>query len=65
MINEEICETYREACYRLDLLENDQHWDTKLAKAALMFLPSQIRTLFSIILTTYTPSDPKNLWEKQ
>jgi len=24
-VNEEICDTYREACYRLGLLENDQH----------------------------------------
>jgi len=63
-VNEEICGTYREACYRLGLLENDQHWDTTLAEAALTCLPPQIRTLFAIILTTCAPSDPKNLWEK-
>ncbi len=63
-VNEEICETYREACYRLGLLENDQQWDTTLAEATLTCLPPQIRTVFAIILTTYAPSDPKNLWEK-
>ncbi|KIH53763.1 hypothetical protein ANCDUO_16097, partial [Ancylostoma duodenale] len=32
-VDGEVCETYREACQRRGLLENDQHWDTTLAKA--------------------------------
>lgn len=63
-VNDEICETYREACYKHGLLENDQHWDLTLNEATLTNSPKQIRTLFAIILTTCAPSDPKGLWEK-
>lgn len=62
-IDGEVCETYREACYRLGLLENDKHWDTTLTEASTTCNPHQIRTLFAIILTTCAPSDPKTLWE--
>ncbi|XP_063901249.1 uncharacterized protein LOC135120859 [Zophobas morio] len=58
------CETYREACFKLGLLENDQHWDNTLAEASETCHAHQIRTLFAIILTTCAPSDPKGLWEK-
>ncbi|XP_063906157.1 uncharacterized protein LOC135124864 [Zophobas morio] len=58
------CETYREACFKLGLLENDQHWDNTLAEASETRHAHQIRTLFAIILTTCAPSDPKGLWEK-
>lgn len=33
-INGDVCETYREACNKLGLLENDQHWDTTLTEAS-------------------------------
>lgn len=59
-----MCETYREACFKLGLLENDQHWDTTITEAAVTCLPNQLRALLAIILTTCAPSDPKNLWEK-
>lgn len=58
-----VCETYRQACLTLGLLENDQHWNTTLTEASLTNLPQQIRTLFAIILTTCAPSDPRSLWE--
>ncbi|XP_063909824.1 uncharacterized protein LOC135127310 [Zophobas morio] len=58
------CETYREACFKLGLLENDQHWDNTLAEASETRHAHQIRTLFAIIFTTCAPSDPKGLWEK-
>ncbi|CAD6227169.1 GSCOCG00011939001-RA-CDS [Cotesia congregata] len=69
-INENECETYREACFRLGLLEGDQHWNTTLTEdimrghlteASLTNYPKQIRTLFAIILTTCAPSNPKEL----
>ncbi|UYV66363.1 hypothetical protein LAZ67_4001469, partial [Cordylochernes scorpioides] len=63
-VNGQICQTYREACFKLGLLENDQHWDNTLAEASETCHPKQIRTLFAIILTTCSPSDPKGLWEK-
>lgn len=58
------CQTYREACQKLQLLENDQHWETTLRNASVSCHPRQIRTLFAIILTTCSPSNPKDLWEK-
>ncbi|XP_036341751.1 uncharacterized protein LOC118751090, partial [Rhagoletis pomonella] len=56
------CQTYREACFKLGLLENDQNWNTTLTEASLTCHPKQIRTLFAIILTTCAPSNPRQLW---
>lgn len=58
------CQTYREACQKLYLLENDQNWEITLMDASVSSHPQQIRTLFAIILTTCSPSNPKDLWEK-
>ncbi|XP_017490266.1 PREDICTED: uncharacterized protein LOC108378484 [Rhagoletis zephyria] len=58
-----LCSTYRQACQHLGLLENDNHWEITLSEAGLSCLPSQLRSLFAIILTTCSPSDPKALWE--
>ncbi|GFX87397.1 ATP-dependent DNA helicase [Trichonephila clavipes] len=63
-INGHVCATFREACQKLNLLENDAHWDISLADASNTAQPQQIRTLFSIILTTCFPANPKDLWEK-
>ena len=63
-VNGQICQTYREACFKLGLLENDQHWENTLTEASETCHPKQIRTLFAIILTTCSPSDPKGLWKK-
>ncbi|GBP32214.1 hypothetical protein EVAR_27638_1 [Eumeta japonica] len=57
-----ICHTYREACQRLGLLENDNHWELTLQEATLTASAEQIRELFAIILTT-NPSNPKQLWD--
>jgi len=59
-----VCETYREACYKLGLLENDQHWDHTLSEGSITSTPYQIRFLFAIILSNCSPSNPKELWEK-
>ncbi|XP_073821564.1 uncharacterized protein [Musca autumnalis] len=61
-INGELCDTYREACQRLRLLENDSHWIYTLEDAVLSSNPHQIRTLFSIIISTCFPSKPTDLW---
>ncbi|GBP57533.1 ATP-dependent DNA helicase PIF1 [Eumeta japonica] len=58
-----ICHTYREACQRLGLLENDNHWELTLQEATLTASAEQIRELFAIILTTCNPSNPKQLWD--
>ncbi|XP_023315517.1 uncharacterized protein LOC111693855 [Trichogramma pretiosum] len=61
-INGQVCETYRDACYKLQLLENDTHWDTALADASNTGTPQQIRMLFAIILVTCFSSNPTILW---
>lgn len=63
-VNNVLCESYRDACQRLNLLENDEHWDNSLADASLAASPYQIRTLFAIIISTCFPSQPLELWEK-
>ncbi|GFQ91825.1 ATP-dependent DNA helicase [Trichonephila clavata] len=63
-VNGHVCATFRETCQKLNLLENDAHWDTSFANASITAQPQQIRTLFSIILTTCFPANPKDLWEK-
>ncbi|XP_074096810.1 ATP-dependent DNA helicase pif1-like [Cotesia typhae] len=63
-IDSQECQTYREACFKLGMLEHDQHWNDTLTEASETCHPHQIRTLFAIILTTCAPSNPKDLWEK-
>ncbi|XP_060809966.1 uncharacterized protein LOC132904053 [Amyelois transitella] len=62
-INGYLCQTYREACQRLGLLENDNHWELTLQEATLTASAEQLRELFAIILTTCNPSNPKRLWD--
>ncbi|GFW73039.1 ATP-dependent DNA helicase [Trichonephila clavipes] len=63
-VNGHVCATFREALQKLNLLENDAHWDISLADASNTAQPQQIRTLFSIILTTCFPANPTDIWEK-
>lgn len=58
------CDTYREACQRLGLLESDNHWDLTLNEAIQTTFPKQLRSLFAVILTTCHPANPKELWNK-
>lgn len=63
-VNGTIFPTYRAACEALNLLENDTHWDTTIVEAIISASPSQIRTLFAIIISTCFPSNPSNMWHK-
>ncbi|GFR05227.1 uncharacterized protein LOC104236095 [Trichonephila clavata] len=63
-VNGYVCATFREACQKLNLLENDAHWDISLADASNTAQPQKMRTLFSIILTKCFPANPKDLWGK-
>ncbi|XP_050338078.1 uncharacterized protein LOC126764437 [Bactrocera neohumeralis] len=61
IVDGHLCETYREACHLLHLLENDSHWESTLQDACVSSLPQQIRMLFSIIISTCMPSNPLEL----
>lgn len=63
-VNGVLCPTYRDACQRLQLLENDTHWDMTLADAIMCATANQIRSMFAIIISTCNPSNPKDLWDK-
>lgn len=63
-VNDETCETYREACLKLGLLEDDKHWEVTLCEAELTRHPRQIRDLFVIIISICAPADPMRLWER-
>ena len=57
------CATYREACQRHGLLENDHHWTLTMEEASASRSPTHLRHLFSILLTTCSISNPLALWE--
>ena len=61
-VSREICPTFREACRRRGLLENDNQYSLALEEAAMSEMSSQVRTLYAIILTTCAPADPLALW---
>jgi hypothetical protein len=63
-VNGVMCEIYRVACDRLELLEIDAHWDSALVEAAALQLPHRIRHLFAILLTTCAVSNLLQLWKK-
>nr|XP_047140966.1 uncharacterized protein LOC124816017 [Hydra vulgaris] len=57
-VNGTVLETFREACVFKGLLQDDTKWQNTLSEAGL----TQIRQLFSIILTFCEPDDPLHLW---
>ena len=63
-VNSTIFPTYRAAYKALNLLENDTHWDTTIVEAIISASPSQIRTLFTIIISTCFSSNPSNMRHK-
>lgn len=62
-VDGEVCTTFREACQRLGLLENDAHWNSTIAEAAASHSPPKLRHLFAIMLTCCGLSNPQEIWE--
>ena len=59
-----VCPTFREACNRRGLLEDDANWDATLEEASVSQAPTQLRTLFAIMLQNCELADPLTLWKK-
>ncbi|GFX62916.1 uncharacterized protein TNCV_1100091 [Trichonephila clavipes] len=57
-------ETFRQACKKLGLLADDNHWDATMENAVLCRSPSPIRELFAILICTCGLSNPFQLWDK-
>ncbi|XP_029655167.1 uncharacterized protein LOC115228835 [Octopus sinensis] len=58
-----LCETYREACFKLGLLEDDNHWNQTLTEAELADSSSRLRYLFTLMLAHCGLANPQQLWE--
>ena len=56
--------SFAEAARERGLAENDSEWDDCLKEGSLSKMPSQLRTLFVVILVFCTPNNSNALWEK-
>ena len=58
-----MCESYKEVCLKLGLLQDDQEWDQALTEAAIVRYPSALRDMFVTILMFCEPSNPRKLFD--
>nr|XP_043633624.1 uncharacterized protein LOC122604826 [Erigeron canadensis] len=56
------CITYRDACEKLGLLQDDDEWLTAFNEAALWATAKELRTLFTHMLLYCEVSNPRKLW---
>ncbi|KAL8599886.1 hypothetical protein ACOMHN_016231 [Nucella lapillus] len=61
-VNGEVCATFREACQKQGLLEDDQHLQLAMEEACATQSPKLLRDLLAIILVSCNPSQPGHLW---
>ena len=60
-----VCQTFREACRRRGLLEDDAQWEATLQEAAVCQMAPRMRSLFATMLHHCTEiSDPLALWNQ-
>lgn len=62
-VDGDVLPTFREACIRRHLLEDDNIWAATLQEAAAFRMPKQLRILFCTIMTYGTPASPADLWQ--
>ena len=58
------CESYKEVCLELGLLNDDREWERILTDAAATQLCPQIRELYVTILLFCMPSEPRALFNE-
>jgi PIF1-like helicase len=56
------CNTFKESCILLGLLQDDTEWDTCLHEASKIKTGQQLRHLFAMILLFCQPTTPEQLW---
>ncbi|XP_021761012.1 uncharacterized protein LOC110725856 [Chenopodium quinoa] len=59
-----VCATFKEACLRAGILEEDDAASICLAEATEIQLPRALRRLFATVLIFCQPSNPEELWFK-
>ncbi|KAL8558667.1 hypothetical protein ACOMHN_037760 [Nucella lapillus] len=60
-VNGEVCATFREACQKQGLLEDDQHMQLAMEEPCATQSPKLLRDLLAIILVSCNPSQPGHL----
>src|ERR1043165_9077961 len=63
-VNGHTCNSFKEACIRLALLQDDNEWDACLLEASNIQTGKQLRQLFASILLFCQPVSPEILWSK-
>ena len=64
-VNGSVCETFREACCQLGILDDDEEWNNALQEACDGVITdcNQLRIFFATILNNNDISDPNALWQ--
>jgi hypothetical protein len=55
------CETFREACSKRGLLEDDAHWDNALEEATASHSAVMLRSLFAVMIVLCGLGEGKQL----
>ncbi|XP_076949291.1 uncharacterized protein LOC143621888 [Bidens hawaiensis] len=61
-VNGRLQPSFRDACYSLGLLDDDQEYNEAIEEASHSALGHEIRTLFARMLSTDSPSRPEHVW---
>ena len=62
-INGDLCSSFREACFKLGLLEDDSQYHLAMEEASVSNSAASLRSLFAVILTWCEPSNPLDIYE--
>ena len=57
-VNGDLCSSFREACLKLGLLEDDNQYHLAMEEATVSNSPASLCTLFAVILAWCEPSNP-------
>ena len=62
-VNGDLCSSFREACFKLGLLEDDNQYHLAMEEASVSNSAASLRSLFAVILTWCEPSNPLDIYE--
>ena len=63
-VNGDLCCSFREACFKLGLLEDDNQYHLAMEEASVSNSAASLRSLFAVILTWCEPSNPFEIYER-
>jgi hypothetical protein len=58
------CETFRGACMKLGILDDDTEWERAIERAVLSCMPCHIRQLLVTLLTSCDIGSPRQLFDR-